>query len=321
MKRIIMKRIVLWALALLLIAAFGCAKPQGRQKEANNGPDADAYPYLIRTPYATWYLSKDDMARLGEQAYTEALLALMDDAEADFADVRAVLAGHLPDEVAPIGIYTDFGGKAGVRQEKHVGAYYNGVGNFIKLFEGWDMARAALVHEYVHYLTLKCASPATEGFFWTEGMADYIANFAVKNRLARSVNMGLDPSAVNPMMREQAWDAEENCFDPKLVYIGLGAIVSRGYTDGIEYFCVGNEWIVRRAGVEQDPIPDELTFYEAAGMLAYLTETYGKDTVFGNWNLDPAHADTVYGKSFAELYRDWAAWNEALCQKYGFTLD
>ena len=49
-------------------------------------------------------------------------------------------------------------------------------------------------------------------------------------------------------------------------------------------------------------------------------EKYGKDIVFGNWDLDPDNLDTVYGKTFSELYRDWAAWNEEQCRLLGIML-
>ena len=44
--------------------------------------------------------------------YYEGLYAILDDAEADFADARAVLKGFIPDDIQPIDIYTDFCNKA-----------------------------------------------------------------------------------------------------------------------------------------------------------------------------------------------------------------
>ena len=55
-------------------------------------------------------------------------------------------------------------------------------------------------------------------------------------------------------------------------------------------------------------------------MVAYLVETYGKDTVFRNWNLDPDLMDTVFGKTFPELYRDWSVWNEEQCRLLGIII-
>ena len=315
-----MKRLLALLLAALLLSlpVIGCAEQAGWQKEENTGRDKDSYPWLIRTPYAVWYISKDDIALLGEDAYDEGLFAILDDAEADFADARAALAGFIPDEIPPANIYTDFCNIA--EASKTADAFYRELGNYIKVFRGWNIARAALLHEYVHYLTTHCAETPSQFGFWTEGLAEYISFCVCKNRMARSVNMGLDLSAVHPAMLEQAWDAEDGCLDLRRVYLGYGALASRGYGVGEHYFAVKNEWIDRTEQIQADPKPGELFFYEAAGMVAYLVETYGKDTVFGNWDLDPDRMDTVYGKPFSELYRDWAAWNEEQCRLAGIVI-
>ena len=78
-----------------------------------------------------------------------------------------------------------------------------------------------------------------------------------------------------------------------------------------------HEMLVRTDEMDQNLKPEELSLFEASGMIAYLVDEYGKDTVFGNWDLDPYSMDTVYGKGFSELYRDWAAWSEAQCRRLG----
>ncbi len=315
-----MKRILTLLLAVLLLSLpfASLAEQTGYQKEENTGRDKDSYPCIVRTPYAVWYLSKADITLLGGEAYDEGLFAILDDAEADFADARAALAGFIPDEIQPIAVYTDFCNKA--EASKKADAFYRELGNYIKIFRGWKTVRATLLHEYVHYLTTHCAGCPARFGFWTEGIADYIALYACKNRLARSVNLGLDLSTLHPAMLEQAWDQEDNCLDPRLVYLGFAAMATRGDGIGGKYFAVKNEWCVRTEQIQEHPEPDDLYFYEAAGMVAYLVETYGKDTVFGNWNLDPNHMETVYGKAFPELYRDWTLWNEAQCSLSGITI-
>ena len=156
-----MKRIIALLLAALLLSltVICCAEQTGYQKEENTGWNKESYPWIIRTPYAVWYITKADIELLGEEAYYEGLYAIVDDAEADFADARAALAGFIPDETQPIDIYTDFCNKA--EKSKNAAAYYNGRDNFIKLFNGWNNVRAALLHEYVHYLTMHCAQPRT----------------------------------------------------------------------------------------------------------------------------------------------------------------
>ena len=312
-----MKRIIALLLAALLLSlpVICCAEQTGYQKEEYTGWNKDSYPWIIRTPNAVWYISKADIELLGEEAYYEGLYAILDDAEADFADARAALAGYITDEIQPIDIRTDFCNKA--EKSKNAKAYYNGQGNFIKLFSGWNDARAALLHEYVHYLTMHCAQPRTRFGFWAEGMADYVADHVCKNRLGRSVNMAFEKAGYPPVMWDLAWDEAENCIDPRKLDIGLGVLAANGGLVGQRYYAAMNEMIVRTEEMDQNLKPDELSLCEASGMIAYLVDEYGKDTVFGNWDLDPYSMDTVYGKGFSELYRDWAAWSEAQCRRLG----
>ena len=121
-------------------------------------------------------------------------------------------------------------------------------------------------------------------------------------------------------MWDLAWDEAENCIDPRKLAIGLGALAANGGLVGQRYYAVMNEMIVRTEEMDQNLKPDELSLCEASGMIAYLVDEYGKDTVFGNWNVDPDDMATVYGKDFSELYRDWAAWNEEQCKLLGIMI-
>ena len=105
---------------------ISCAEQSYYPKEENTGRDKDSYPYIIRTPYAAWHISKADIELLGEEKYYEGLYAILDDSEADFADARAALAGFIPDEIQPIDIYTDFCNKA--EASKTADAFYRDLG-------------------------------------------------------------------------------------------------------------------------------------------------------------------------------------------------
>ena len=76
-----MKRILAVLLAVLLLSAslVGCSEQKGFRKEENTGRNSDSYPYLVRTPSATWYLSKADIDLLGEDAYYQGLYAILDE--------------------------------------------------------------------------------------------------------------------------------------------------------------------------------------------------------------------------------------------------
>ena len=312
-----MKRLLLVMLCTALAATLfsGCTGQQGYRKIENTDRQADLYPYLVKTESATWYLAKSDMELLGEDAFYEGLYAMLDDAEADMQDARAVLKGFIPDEIAPVDIYTDFCGRAEISQT--ASAYYNGTGNFIKLFDGWENARLALLHEYVHYLTMHCAEPAARFGFWAEGVAEYVSNFVCKNRLARSENFGFETAGYPPVMWDLAWDEAENCIDPVKLYVGLGALAANGALVGRSYYAVMNEMILRTEEMEGNLQPGELSLFEASGMIAYLVDAYGRETTFKNWNVDPAETETVFGKPFSELYREWTEWNAAQCRILG----
>lgn len=74
-----MRRFTAMLLHAVLIAMliFGCAGAgqQGYQKTENTGRQADTYPYLVKTPSATWYMAKADVELLGEDAFYEGLYA------------------------------------------------------------------------------------------------------------------------------------------------------------------------------------------------------------------------------------------------------
>ena len=314
------RRILSALLAVLLLSVpfTGCAEEAGYVKEENTGRDAVSYPYLIRTSSAVWHISKADIELLGEDAYYEGLYAMMDLAEADFADARAALEGFIPVEIEPVNIYTDFCNKN--EMSFLAPAYYDGTRNEIRLFEGWNQAGNALQHEYVHYLTIHCADPATPPYYWAESVADYVTHYVCKNRLARSVNLGMDSADIPELMLEMAWDDTEDCLDPKLVYMGHGIFFTRGYYIGAKYLDVRNQWMTRTEDLQGRLTPDMISYWEASGMMAYLVDTYGRETVFSNWTADPKHLETVFGKTFKELYSDWAAWNEEKCVEAGIII-
>ena len=309
---------MLLAVLLLTVPRMGGAERAEYRREENPGRNQDTYPYLVRTPSAIWHLAKSDMELLGDGAYCERLFSILDDMEADFADARAALKGYIPEEIPPIDIYTDFCNKA--EASKTADAFYRPLGNYIKVFNGWDTACAALLHEYAHYLTIHCAEKPIQYAFWREGIADYISAYACKNRLSRSVNLGLDLAVQPPEMLEMAWDKTEDCLNPKLVWLGYALVFVRGYCNGQPYYAVKNEMVERTEAIQNNPSPQDLSFYEASGMAAYLAETYGTDTVFGNWDLDPDRTETVYGKAFHALYHDWTVWNEEQCRLAGIMI-
>ena len=311
---------VMMLLLTSIILLPGCGKRDalsvnGYTIENNQRDNKATYPYVLRTDSSTWYLSGEDISLLGEEDYYAGLAEILNDLEQDFSDARDALTGYIQEEIPPVDIYTDFSGTAGISEV--AGAYYNERSNFIKLFSGWDMAKESLLHEYVHYLTMHCSeAPPSEGF-WAEGIAEYISKIVCKNRMLRSINMGIPEETALFYKEHGAWDEKEECIDPKLFYIGTAQVIAQGQLVGKEYFSVSDVTITRTPQIQQNPSADKVSHIEAACIIAYLADTYSKEWVFTNWNTKTAEMDVTIGESFEEIYKNWVIWNTELYEKSG----
>lgn len=308
-------------LALLMLNALfsACGSPSKPKIEENKGENAASYPYVVHTKSATWFLSADDIALLGEDAFYEGLYAILENQEQDFADAQEALKGHIDEEIPPVEIRTDFCGKAGVSETG--GAYYNEQRNFIKLFGGWDVAGFTLLHEYVHYLTIHCTpQPATRGFY-AEGAANYISMIACKNRMARSVNCAQPEERLTFYKSKGAWDESEDCLDPKKYYFGTAAQFPLGGMIGYPYFSAKDIYETYTEEVHQNPDVWTVSHFEAATIMAWLVETYGRDAVLQNLSTAPEDFEAVYGLPFSEAYQKWFVWNMEKCAELGLSFE
>ena len=194
-----MKRYISILLVILLLLPCAACGRRGEAEDssvlrrvggyavvANDGSNETEYPYVLQTKNSVWYLASADLDLMGEEAFYAGLEDILQYMEADMADARKALTGRIWKEVPPVEIRTDFCGKAGASQD--AGAYYNGRVNFIKLFRSWDMAKFALLHEYVHYLTIHCAEKKTMSGFYNETVAEYVSKLLCENRMFRSID-------------------------------------------------------------------------------------------------------------------------------------
>ena len=321
-----MKKIatILFILSMLaaLCAVSTCAAEQPDQYsiEENTAENKITYPYIVRTESAIWYLAKDDIDLMGEDAFFEGLRGVLQYQDTDFADARAALAGFIREETEPVEIRTDFCGKAGISEVEIIGAYYNPRSNFIKLFRDWEVAKAALLHEYVHYLTLHCTdTPVTHGLF-AEGIAEYINAIACKNRMRRDFFKSLSEEEKNFFRVRGAWDTEEDCVDLQLYEFGVAESYAQGIAEGTEYLSTMDVPTVRTPEIQQNPTAENISHEEAACILAYLVETYSRETVFSHLNMDPADMEKVFGEPFADIYEHWKEWNSKHFSEVGMTL-
>lgn len=304
--------------ALCFSFSFGCCEDHsdyGFVLENNTDYQTDLYPYVVHGKTADWYIAKADIEMMGLEAICEGLDQVMEDQELDFADAKAVLSEYLIEDVPIIKICTDFSNHTELSAV--AAAYYNESVDFIKVFHSWDYVKASLLHEYVHYLTFACAKNSIRYGFWSEGVAEYISRFICRNRMSRSVNMGMPPETVAAESSRGIIDPEDGSVDAKKVYLITAEMYHRGDGIGVTYYSASNEVLQRTEQMQQRLKPNQLSYFEAACMTAYLVETYGEEYVFSHWNIDLEHNEGIFGKSFPELYQSWAAWNTQQCNQLG----
>ena len=287
----------------------------------NDGPRKDTYPYMVQTEYSTWLLAKDDMELMGEEAFYEGLAGILQYVDADMADAQRALAGRIPAEIPPVEIRTDFCGKAEVSQ--NAGAYYNSLANMIKLFHSWGMAREALLHEYVHYLTFHCAEKKTAIGFYAESVANYVSMILCENRMMRSMdpNQLYGPEIATAMHAWGVWDEELGGPDYIRSALCESDAFARGLYDDTPYLCVGQFITSRKADQRLPEHLDQLCYGEAVSVALYLMETYGEDRFLDNWDLPGDKVAEQYGLTEEELLTAWSEWNAEQCAKLGIRME
>lgn len=284
----------------------------------NLSDNRDVYPYIVFTESAKWYPALADIDLIGYSDYISGFADTLKYQEADFAQAREVLHDYIESEIPAVTIYTDFADNSETSQIW--GAFYS-PGNYIKLFHNWSFTQYNLLHEYVHYLTVRYGVNKAVSGFWAEGIAEETAVMRCDNRLA-ALYMGSIMTEENAERAKQCgmWDYKESRVDIRLVQMAEAACMYLGYGDGFEYLSVGQEVIERTADMTEYIRPNWLSYGEAAGMIAYLSETYGRDMVYENCH-DINRLESVFGKKFSELYDEWGKWNLEKCEEAGIDMD
>lgn len=289
--------------------------------EINEGTNSVSYPYIIRTDFATWYISKADMELMGEKEYFSGLEGIIGLADEDFAEAQEVFEGYLNEPVQPVDIYTDFSAKTEVAHSgRPLGAIYRMSDRRIFLYRSWMQASFSLLHEYIHYLSITCADLGLESGFWAEGIAEYVSIFVCKNRLIRSINFSLGEEDVAFYATKGVCN-EDGSFEPKKYYYGYSARMHIEENIGEEYFSVTGYTMTLRDSQQQHPLMSSVSYFEAASFLEYLVENYGKDTVFSHLDAQQEDFESVYGKDFGTLFLEWAQYDLELCETLGIKLD
>jgi len=284
----------------------------------NLNDNRDKYPYIIFTESAEWFPALADVGLMGYADFIGGFADTLHYQEADFAQAREVLHDYIESDIPAVTIYTNFADDSDLSQI--YGAIYF-AGNYIRLYQNWDVAQCNLLHEYVHYLTIRHGINKVTSGFWAEGIAEETALMECDNRLA-GLYMDRLMTEENIERARQCglWDYEESKVDIRLLRMAEAFGVYMGFANDREYLSVGQEVIVRTADMAEGISPNWLSYSEAAGMIAYLMETYGKDMVFAN-SKDVNRLETVYGKSFSELYNEWGKWNVQKLEEAGIDVD
>ena len=275
----------------------------------------------MKTEQSVWYLAEADMELQGEDAFFEGLAEVLQYFDEDVADAQKALAGRIPAEIPPVEIRTDFCGQAGVSES--AGAYYNGMANFIKLFHSWEVVRYALLHEYVHYLTIHCAEKKVLSGFFAEAVAEYVSRILCKNRMMRSMDPSelYDPEMLDAMRAWGVWDEEIGGPDYRKSVLCESDAFARGLYDGQQYQSVGQRTLLRMG---DRPIPYhvyELSYAEGESLAFYLMETYGEDKFLDNWDTAPDKIAELYDLTEEELLSAWSAWNAEQCEQLGIRME
>ena len=266
----------------------------------------EEYPYVLTDAEANWYFHPADVKEYGYKAFFEEYQIVEKLMPLDFADARELFEAYLPEDVEPVDICTMF-----YKNDAVENGLYRIKENHIELFDDWEMAKYALLHEYVHYLTMGQTELCTTGWVFAEGVAEEAAVWGCENYLRAEYLREIYDA---DQMRElHIYDEEKECAsNEKLVYATANSLYF-GKMEGLEYYTVTYELKKRPDRIKTF---SELSYEEVASITSYLIEKYGRDAVYkGYYNYDSFIE--LIGKEFIELYDEWGAWNKEQCNKLG----
>lgn len=224
----------------------------------------------------------------------------------DFSDARALFEKYLPENVEAVDIYTMFYKKGAAEA-----GLYKAFENHIELYENWGMAKYALLHEYIHYLTMGIEDMFLTSGAFCEGIAEEAAVWGCENRLrANYLNSTCD---VERMKEIHCWDEEKDRVSYERMTYAMANTYCAGVLEGSTYGTVTREMTERPGKIE---FISELSYQEMASITHYLIELYGREAVCaGYYSFD--HFQELVGKDFVELYDEWGEWNQEQCDRLG----
>lgn len=316
------KRFFAKAIALLLVLTmcfgFGCAKKEtrtiaGYALEKNEGQYAQFYPYLVRTPHATWYLAAADIELLGEETFFAQLEKILTNQEADFADAIEALKDYLTGDIPAVDIMTDFSNRTEVAKTGDFGALCHWDMDLIYLYNGFGMTGYTLLHEYVHYLTHKCCSFEIKLHFWSEAIAEYVSKFACKNRILQSAFT----EEGRTIYAEHGFADGDGNPDLYKICCAVAAAYRDGSMVGQTFTPISQASVVMTERMVEHPMLTMLSYQETVCFFDWLVKRYGKEFVFEHMTIGQAGFTDVFGEDFETLFLTWAEDNQTFCEENG----
>lgn len=272
----------------------------------NDERERKEYPYVMKDEEANWYFSPDDIKEHGYKTFVAEYLSVKELMELDFADARELFKDFLPENVPAVDIYTRF-----YEDESFVGGYYIPAGEYIELYTDWETAKHALLHEYVHYLTMGKNKIAYTGGAFAEGIAEEAAVWGCENRL-RTAQIK-NRTGMEEMKESAFWDEEKGYATSERTTYIIAQNFYAGQFIGMSYNTVSQRVIEHPETIEHIGL---LSYYEMASLTHYLIELYGRVAVYENY-YDIESFEEFIGKDFFELYDEWAEWNLEQCHELG----
>lgn len=299
-----------WLDAIGVIEEYKTYKPL--QFAYNHKVQEETYPYVLQGEMANWYFAPEDMRASNYRTMLEEYAEILPLMESDFADAQALLADYFTEEIPAVDICTIFYRSDEERYELS-GAIYAVYDEVIYLLVDWTEVKCALLHEYVHYLTLGGSRVFPKEAYnkgLLEGLTEELAVIECENRMGnlgwqeiiqKEGSGGYDEIGVWNEETTEFNEAGYHYFWAKKFYSG----------DSEEEYLTINKNATER--------PEEITFYnlsyyEATSMSQYLLQQYGREKVY-RYCVTFDGFEELCGRSFKEVYADWIVWNDRKCEE------
>lgn len=265
---------------------------------------SEEYPYYLDTPSAIWCFSVTDVREDGYKNFMKSYRKVSALAEADFQEAQEALSEVLQQEVHRVMIYTEYN-LADTRAS--AAAYYDPMEEAIHIYFDWDNALYSVVHEYMHHLTIGKGKLIPTWSLWTEALAEEAAVFASSNRCEQAYY-----ESYTREFKALGLVGEDGILDLAGLTYYNAQVYSHGYSYG-PYLCI-SQFVRERP---KELTADALSYAEAASIMHYLVEKYGRTDAYLN-STGIRELEEFLGMSFQELYAEWQEWNTERCRERGF---